>query len=150
MRVIIAKKDIYHELIPVQQRTLIKKIAYQFYQYGNQDLGLRKKIVEFKTLCLVLRSRNVEKKLDLMNYDRETLRFKGDNLFEFSTSPQVMFLTNRAHVENFIGFLIDTKMIKLYSDFSNASRYDHLMDSPLYSYLLNHNTTRLDPVEAHY
>jgi hypothetical protein len=31
-KIIHAKKDIYNELVPVQVRTLFKKIAYKFYE----------------------------------------------------------------------------------------------------------------------
>jgi len=34
-------------------------------------------------------------------------------------------------------------MIKLYNDF--ALSHEHLMDSPIYSYMLNHNVERVDP-----
>jgi len=34
-------------------------------------------------------------------------------------------------------------MIKLYTDFAQA--HEHLMDSPVYSYMLHHNVERLDP-----
>ncbi len=54
-------------------RTLFKKIAYKFYD-GYSDLRLRKKIIEFKTLALVLRGRNVETNISKV-YDRETLKF---------------------------------------------------------------------------
>lgn len=61
----------------------------------------------------------------------------------FAGSPQGIFLTNRDALDPFFGFLITTKMIKLYSDFSQT--HDHLMDSPVYSYLLYHNVERVDP-----
>jgi hypothetical protein len=34
-------------------------------------------------------------------------------------------------------------MIKLYNDF--ALSHEHLMDSPIYSYMLNHNVEKVDP-----
>ena len=34
-------------------------------------------------------------------------------------------------------------MIKLYNDFGLS--HEHLMDSPIYSYMLNHNVERVDP-----
>lgn len=37
-------------------------------------------------------------------------------------------------------------MIKLYNDF--ALSHEHLMDSPVYSYMLNHNVERIDPVTS--
>lgn len=35
-------------------------------------------------------------------------------------------------------FMIKTKFIKLYNDFS--LNYEHLLDSPTFSYMLRHNT----------
>lgn len=74
-------------------RTLFKKIAYKFYE-GNQDLRLRKKITEFKTLVLVLRGRNVENNLSKI-YDKETLKFTSNELGIFEGMPQAVFLTNQ-------------------------------------------------------
>ena len=91
---------------------------------------------------LVLRGRNVEANISKI-YDRETLKFTGTDVGHFEGSPQGIFLTNRDALDPFFGFLINTKMIKLYSDFSQT--HDHLMDSPVYSYLLHHNVERVDP-----
>jgi hypothetical protein len=59
--------------VPVEIRTLFKKVAFKFYE-GQQDLKLRKKITEFKTIVLVLRGRNIENNLSKI-YDRNTLKF---------------------------------------------------------------------------
>ena len=59
LKLIDAKREVYNELVPVDVRVLIKKIAYKLHS-GAPDLRLRKKITEFKTLALVLRGRNVE------------------------------------------------------------------------------------------
>lgn len=126
-------------MVPVEIRTLFKKIAYKFYD-GYPDLKLRKKITEFKTLALVLRGRNVENNISKV-YDRETLKFQGGpELSIYETSG--LFLTNQAYVEPFFNFLLNTKMIKLYTDF--AMSHEHLMDSPVYSYMLHHNVERVD------
>ena len=37
-------------------------------------------------------------------------------------------------------------MIKLYNDFSMS--HEHIMDSPAFSYMLNHNVDRVDPLIA--
>ena len=52
-------------------------------------------------------------------------------------------MTNKDLLDPFFNFLLTTKMIKLYSDF--ASSHEHLMDSPVYSYMLHHNVERVDP-----
>ena len=91
IKVFNCKKEIYNELVPVEIRTLFKKIAYKFYD-GYPDLRLRKKITEFKTLALVLRGRNVENNISKV-YDRETLKFQGGpELSIYETSG--LFLTN--------------------------------------------------------
>jgi hypothetical protein len=125
----------------VEVRTLFKKIAYKFYD-GYTDLKLRKKITEFKTLVLVLRGRNVESNISKV-YNRETLKFIGSDAGLYEGSPQGIFLTNKDLLDPFFNFLLTTKMIKLYSDF--ASSHEHLMDSPVYSYMLHHNVERVDP-----
>ena len=55
-----------------------------------------------------------------------------------------MFLTNERLLEPLFDFILNTKLIKLYNDFSYG--YEHFMDSPIYSYMLNHNAEPLDPV----
>jgi hypothetical protein len=142
IKVVNCKKDIYNELVPVEIRTLFKKIAFKFYS-GYPDLRLRKKITEFKTLALVLRGRNVENNISKI-YDRETLKFSGSatELSIYETSG--LFLTNQAHVEPLFNFLLNTMMIKLYTDF--AMSHEHLMDSPFYSYLLHHNVERVESI----
>ncbi len=91
IKVVNCKKEIYNELVPVEIRTLFKKIAYKFYD-GYPDLRLRKKITEFKTHALVLRGRNVESNISKV-YDRETLKFQGGpELSIYETSG--LFLTN--------------------------------------------------------
>ena len=143
-KIVNAKKQIYNELVPVEIRTLIKKVAYKFYE-GYQDLRLRKKIAEFKTLALVLRGRNVENCLSKI-YDREKLKFIGSDLTMFEGMPQGIFQTNRLLLEPMFDFLLNSKMIKLYNDF--ALSHEHLMDSPVYSYMLNHNVEKLDHMLA--
>lgn len=144
VKIINAKQEIYSELIPVNIRTLFKKIAYKFYE-NQPDLRLRKKITEFKTLVLVLRGRNVENTLGKF-YDKERLQFLNSDISSFEGLPQAIFLTNQTLLEPMFDFLLNTKMIKLYNDFAIA--HEHLMDSPVYSYLLHHNVDRIDPVTA--
>lgn len=64
----------------------------------------------------------------------------------FEGRPQAVFLTNQVLLEPLFDFLLMTKMIKLYNDFSLS--HEHLMDSPVYSYMLNHNVEKVDPVTA--
>jgi len=52
-------------------------------------------------------------------------------------------LTNNLLLDPLFTFLLSSKMIKLYNDF--ALSHEHLMDSPIYSYMLNHNVERVDP-----
>lgn len=144
LKLINAKREIYNELVPVEIRTLFKKIAYKFYE-GHQDLRLRKKITELKTLVLVLRGRNVENNISKI-YDRERLKFISSDLGMFEGMPQCVFLTNQTLLDPVFDFLLNTKMIKLYNDF--ALSHEHLMDSPVYSYMLHHNVERLDPTLA--
>ena len=141
------KKDIYNELVPLDVRTIVKKIAFKFYQ-AHQDLKLRKKIIEFKTLVLVLRGRNVEPNLEKI-YDKEKLRLitSNEELDLIEATPNVVFLSNAAHTEPLFDFILTSKAIKLYNDFSKS--HEHLMDSPVYSYLLNHNVEPIDPLIQH-
>lgn len=140
-KIINTKKEIYNELVPVEVRNLFKKIAYKFYE-GYTDLRLRKKITEFKSLVLVLRGRNVDANISKI-YDRETLKFTGTDAGHYEGSPQGIFLTNRDALEPFFNFVLNTKIIKLYNDFAHS--HEHLMDSPVYSYMLHHNVERVDP-----
>ena len=80
-----AKREIYNELVPVEIRTLFKKLAYKFYE-SYPDLRLRKKITEFKTLALVLRGRNVENSIGKI-YDRERLKFLNNDATAYEGSP---------------------------------------------------------------
>jgi hypothetical protein len=57
-------------------------------------------------------------------------------------------LTNQVLLEPVFDFLLNTKMIKLYNDF--ALSHEHLMDSPVFSYMLHHNVEKLDPTLASY
>ena len=91
---------------------------------------------------LVLRGRNVDANLSKI-YDRETLKFINTDAGHFEGSPQGIFLTNREAVDPLFSFLLQTKQIKLYTDFAQA--HEHLMDSPVYSYMLHHNVDRVDP-----
>jgi hypothetical protein len=76
LKIIDTKKEIYNELVPREVRHVFKSIAYKFYEV-YPELRLRKKICEFKSLMLVLRSRHVEQTLTKV-YDREKLRFIKD------------------------------------------------------------------------
>jgi hypothetical protein len=53
------KKSVYTEQVPLSIKKIFKQVAYKFYEYCT-DLKLRKKIVYFKSLVLVLRGRNVD------------------------------------------------------------------------------------------
>jgi nucleoside diphosphate kinase len=150
LKLVNAKREIYNELVPIQIRTLFKKVAYKFYEgAGLPDLRLRKKISEFKTIVLILRGRNIEESLSKI-YDKEKLKFLHpageDSVGIFEGLPQGIFLTNKPVVEPFLDFLLQTRMIKLFHDF--ALPHPHLLDSPVFSYLLHHNLDRLDPVTA--
>ena len=123
---------------------MFKKIAYKFYE-GMPDLRLRKKISEFKSLVLVLRGRNAENCIGKI-YDREHLKFIGADIGIYEGLPQAIFLTNQAQLEPFFSFLLTSKLIKLYNDFGVS--HEHIMDSPVYSYMLNHNVERIDPLTA--
>ena len=142
MKLVNCKREIFNELVPVEIRTLFKKIAFKFHE-GMPDLRLRKKISEFKTLVVILRGRNVENNIDKI-YDRERLRFTDMSIFE--GAPQAVFLTNQVQLEPFFNFLLTSKLVKLYNDFGVS--HEHIMDSPVYSYMLNHNVDKLDPVLA--
>jgi hypothetical protein len=85
IKLINAKREIYNELVPVEIRTLFKKLAYKFYE-SYPDLRLRKKITEFKTLALVLRGRNVENSVGKI-YDRERLKFLNNDATAYEGSP---------------------------------------------------------------
>ncbi len=85
LKIMNAKKEIYNELVPVEIRTLFKKVAYKFYE-GYTDLRLRKKITEFKSLVLVLRGRNVDFNISKI-YDRETLKFLDNDAGYYEGSP---------------------------------------------------------------
>lgn len=73
LKLVNCKKEIFNELVPVEIRTLFKKIGYKFFE-GHPDLRLRKKISEFKSVVLVLRGRNVDNQISKI-YDREKLKF---------------------------------------------------------------------------
>ena len=81
MKIINARRQIYSELVPREVRTIIKKIAFKFYE-SYPDLKLRKKVLEFKSLMLVMRARNVEQKIEKI-YDKIRLKFIQDmNIYE--------------------------------------------------------------------
>lgn len=86
---------------------------------------------EFKTLALVLRGQDVEKKIDSI-YDREKMKFTdeaGAGLEEMSyeTNPHVVFLTNIDKKKPIIDFITATKYIKLYQDMKLS--FNHLNSS---------------------
>lgn len=136
LKVINAKREIFLEAVPNDIKTAFKSIAFKFYEH-HPDLKLRKKLVEFKTLALVLRGRNVEHSIDAI-YDREKNKFIADfGLYE--ATPQVLFLTNQQILEGYLfDFILSTKIVKLYNDFTMS--HEHLMDSPVFSYMLTHNS----------
>ena len=143
-KIVDAKKQIYSELIPLNIRTMFKKIAFKFYE-AHTDLRLRKKISEFKTLALVLRGRNFEENISKI-YDKERLQFLNKEVAGFEGLPQAIFVTNQELLDPMFDFLLNTRMIKLYNDF--ALSHEHLMDSPVYSYMLHHNVEKIDPLIA--
>lgn len=86
---------------------------------------------EFKTLALVLRGQDVEKKIDSI-YDREKMKFTeeaGAGLEEMSyeTNPHVVFLTNTDKKKPIIDFITETRYIKLYQDMK--LNFNHLNSS---------------------
>ena len=126
-------------MVPRDVRHCFKSIAFKFYEH-YQEYRLRRKISDFKSLVLVLRGRNVDQTLDKV-YDREKLRFISD-LGNYDSTPQALFLTNSALLDPLFNFILATKIIKLYTDFTMS--YEHLMDSPIFSYLLHHNVEKID------
>lgn len=56
----------------------------------------------------------------------------------FETTPQTLFLTNQEELDKLYDFLIKTKFIKLFNDFS--LNHEHLLDSPIFSYMMRNNT----------
>jgi hypothetical protein len=139
-----AKREIYNELVPVQVRQIVKKVAFKFYS-GLPDLRLRKKISEFKSIVLVLRGRNIEHNINKI-YSLDDLTFKLQEFDIYSGTPKALFLTNQTLLDPVFDFLLTTKLIKLYTDFS--LNLEHLLDSPFYSYLLHHNLERIAPTLA--
>lgn len=125
-------------MVPREVRHCFKSIAFKFYEHF-EEYRLRRKMSEFKTLVLVLRGRNVDHVLEQV-YDREKLRFITD-LGNYDATPQALFLTNQVVLEPLLDFILTTRIIKLYTDFSKS--YEHLMDSPVFSYLLNHNVEKI-------
>ena len=59
IKLVDCKKQIFNDFVPLSIQKMFKEIGYKFYEYEN-ELKIKKKILEFKTLVLVLRGRNVE------------------------------------------------------------------------------------------
>ena len=59
MRVVNAKKDLFKTTAPEEVQKLFKCIAYKFHELSS-ELKLRRKLIDFKTLVLVLRGQNLQ------------------------------------------------------------------------------------------
>ena len=98
LRVIKGKKELYQEQVPKEVQFTVKCVAYKFHE-SSSEMKLRKKLIEFKTLALVLRGQDIQGQLSQI-YDLEKLRFKSEHSegFEdmsFEDNPHVIFLTNK-------------------------------------------------------
>jgi hypothetical protein len=52
------KKELYNENVPKEVQKIVKCIAYKFHE-SSSEIKLRKKLLEFKTLALVLRGQDI-------------------------------------------------------------------------------------------
>lgn len=58
LRVMKGKKELYNENVPKEVQKIVKCIAYKFHE-SSSEIKLRKKLLEFKTLALVLRGQDI-------------------------------------------------------------------------------------------
>lgn len=95
--------------------SIFKQVAVKFNELQT-NFKLSKKITDFQILILIMRGRGIENKIDQF-YDREKLVFiNNDSLFE--ATPQTIFLTNYNILEPLFDFILKTRFIKLYNDFT--------------------------------
>lgn len=121
LRMINAKKELYYPEIPVEIKTLIRQVAFKFHESAT-GIPLRKKIMEFKTLAIVLRGQDIQGSIDKI-YDRERMKFRpecteGLDDMAFQGTPHTLFITNNETKKPLIDFLLETDYIKLYTDLS--------------------------------
>lgn len=76
IRLINAKKDIFKTTASIEVQKLFKCVAYKFHELST-DLKLRQKLIDFKTLVLVLRGQNLQGQVDKI-YDLEKLKFRPE------------------------------------------------------------------------
>jgi hypothetical protein len=55
-----AKKELYYPGVPAEIKKIIRSVAYKFHESAT-GIPLTKKIMDFKTLVLVLRGQNIQK-----------------------------------------------------------------------------------------
>ena len=58
LRMINAKKELYHLGVPVEVKSIIRQVAYKFHESAT-GIPLRKKMIDFKTFALVLRGKDI-------------------------------------------------------------------------------------------
>ena len=63
IRLVNAKKDISKTTASSEVQKLFKCIAYKFHELST-ELKLRQKLIDFKTLVLVLRGQNLQGQID--------------------------------------------------------------------------------------
>lgn len=59
LKIVHAKKELYFGNVPEEVQRTIKSVAFKFHELAT-DLKMRKKMLEFSCLMLVLRGQNVE------------------------------------------------------------------------------------------
>jgi len=130
LRVINAKKELYYPEIPVEIKKIMRSLAYKFHENAT-GIPLRRKLIEFKTLALVLRGQDIQGQIDKI-YDRERMKFRpecteGLDEMAFSGTPHTIFITNNETKKPLIDFIFETDYVKLYSDLS--TNHNHLNNS---------------------
>jgi len=102
----------------------MKSVAHRFYNLCP-DLKLKKKIKEFECLVLVLRGDETE--IGEV-FDREKFRVRTEQ-GGMEATPQTIFVTEPAYKDPILEFLLLSKQVKLYHDFTQA--FDHLIGTTL-------------------
>ena len=92
-----AKKELYYPEVPKDIKNIIRSVAYKFHESAT-GIPLRKKIIDFKTLALVLRGQNIQGQIDKI-YDRDRMKFRpecteGLDEMAFQGTPHTLFITN--------------------------------------------------------
>jgi hypothetical protein len=111
---------------------LFKCVAYKFHELSS-ELKLRRKLIEFKTLVLVIRGQNLAGQIDKI-YDCEKLKFrpefsqaKGIDEMSYQGTPHTLFLLNQETKKPLMDFFMETQFIKLNTDLTR--NYNHLNNS---------------------